>query len=184
MKKIICLLAALLIALPAFAGQFKIDDTQSEAVVEIVHKIGFSIGFIKKFDGTVSFDKANNVLKGLALNVDLTSLNTFNESRDKMLKGEDFLNVDMYPKAVIKSKKIMKDKIIADLTFRNVTKEVEFMYRFLGISKDDGGKKAALRMQGKVNREDFGITHNVLDDKGNKMLGEGIKMTFDIRSIQ
>lgn len=58
--------------------------------------------------------------------IDPSSVKTDSAGVDKHLINEDFFDVAKYPEITIVSKTIGADKVVADLTFRGVTKEISF----------------------------------------------------------
>lgn len=79
---------------------------------------------------------------------------------------------------------IKDDILIANLTIKGVTKQVEFDYENNGIVNDPwgGNTKLGFSLEGKINRVDFGLKANKLLDSGALLLGEKVKITADIEA--
>jgi polyisoprenoid-binding protein YceI len=163
------------------AQQYTVDGAPSQVGYYVEHVVGFSSGQFLKFNGTVQLSNDNKSLEKLELTVDVDSLSTYDEERDHGLKGPDFLNVEQYPQFVIKSSKISKDKVTAQVTIRGITKEAVFDYTFYGVETVEGAPKALLVLQGKLDRRDFGADYNVQSEKtGKDLLGTEFEVTLHL----
>ena len=112
---------------------------------------------------------------------DISSLTSFNERRDALLKSDEFFNVAQYPKATLKFKMIDGEILIASVTIRDATKPVDFEYFFIGKSQDEAGKpSAAIRLSATLNRQDFGLSYNVTAQDGTDLLGETVTVVLDL----
>jgi len=119
------------IALPAAAAAevYVLDPSHSQPQWE-AHHIGFSDqrGSFTKIEGKIALDRAAN--KGsVDVNIDATSVRSYNERLDAILKGERFFNVEKFPQISFKSNdvKFDGDRVVAingELTMVGVTKPV------------------------------------------------------------
>lgn len=178
------MLALLLTLLPVraqAAQQYTVDGAPSQVGYYVEHVVGFSSGQFLKFNGTVQLSNDNKSLEKLELTVDVDSLSTYDEERDHGLKGPDFLNAAQYPQFVIKSSKVSKDKLTAQVTIRGITKEAVFDYTFYGVQMVEGAPRALLVLQGKLDRRDFGADYNVQSEKtGKDLLGTEFEVTLHL----
>jgi len=180
-KELIPFLCLLLPAAAAHAGTFKVDGKPSQVGYYVEHVVGFSTGQLLKFTGTVQLSNDNKTLEQLELTIDADSLSTYDEERDHGLKGPDFLDVAQYPQFVIKSTKISKDKVTAQVTIRGITKEAVFDYAFYGVQTVEGAPRALVVLQGKLDRRDFGAVYNVQSEKtGKDLLGTEFEITLHL----
>jgi polyisoprenoid-binding protein YceI len=68
---------------------------------------------------------------------------------------------------------------------REVTKMVELKAEFGGFGKGRfGDTRAGFEVTGIINRKDFGITLNLLTEAGGLVVGEDIRLQFDIQLIK
>ncbi len=64
---------------------------------------------------------------------------------------------------------------------RGVTKPVDLQVEFEGVTKDPWGNiKAGFSAHGEVNRKDFGMEYNAALETGGVLIGEKVKLIFDI----
>ena len=76
---------------------------------------------------------------------------------------------------------IRGDKVIGNLTIKDVTKPVELEYDFGGTSTDPKGKEhIGFSLEGKIKRSDFNFAPN----NPTAMLGDEIKISVDIEAIK
>ena len=162
--------AALAVALPslAVAGTWVVDPAHAQAKFTVKHMMVMDVvGTLGKVNGTVEMDEKDFTRSTVELVIDVDP-NTQEAKRDAHLKGPDFFDVEKFPKATFKSKKIAKAgkdkfKVTGDLTLRDVTKEVvvdvtltpEYMHPFT---------KAPVRAAvgtTKINRLDYGLKWQV-----------------------
>jgi len=192
MKKVLYTLLAAGLTLTGFAQKttWDVDAAHTSVHFTVPHLvISEAEGNFKVFGGSVespSADFENAVIK---FDIDVTSINTDNEMRDKHLKGDDFFAADKFPKATFISKTFKKVKgnqykLVGDLTMRGVTKPVTFDVTYNGIGKDSYGRSvAAFKMKGKINRMDYGVKWNSAVEAGSAV-GEEVELTSRIELVK
>jgi polyisoprenoid-binding protein YceI len=95
-----------------------------------------------------------------------------------------FLNVDKYPKIKFQGT-LQGDKLIGDLTLLETTKAVQMELEQTGIGQGRFGEtRAGFEVTGKINRKDFGVNFHLLTDAGNLIVGEEVKLSFNIQLIK
>ena len=166
------------------ADTFKIDPEYTTVSFRIRHIMGYQAGVFKKYDGTIQVNGKNGALESIEANVEVDSLNTYHEARDKDLRSEKFFDAAKFPQAKFVSKSISPDKIKGDLTLHGVTKEVDFDYEFFGVAMDQRGRtKVFLSLGAEINRKDFGITYNTKTDDGRMLLGDSVELRIDVQGV-
>jgi polyisoprenoid-binding protein YceI len=188
MKKSILLFVLLVSSQFSNAQNWSVDPAHTN--------IGFSVdymmvseldGSFKKYDGNVSSVKPDFSDAKIDFTVDVNSINTDNEMRDKHLKGDDFFNAEKYPSLIFKSTSIKKlsDKkyvLEGDLTIRNITKHVKFDVTHNGVVNDPwGNTKAGFKAVTKINRSDYGLKYNAAIETGQMVAGE--EVTLNINTV-
>jgi polyisoprenoid-binding protein YceI len=138
-------------------------------------------GTFKVFDGTVEHTKADWSDAKINFSVDVNSINTDNDYRDKHLKGDDFFNAEKYPAMTFKStsfKPLGKNKyeLKGDLTIRDITKPVKFDVVFGGITTGAKMDKAGFKATGTINRFDYNLKWNQLTETGSVMVGKEVEI--------
>lgn len=131
MKKLSLSIAVLLFATVTFSQTLSVDTQESivnwtgAKVVGNSHK-----GTLKFKSGSLELKKGK--LTGGTFIVDMTSLEDtdltggMKTKLEGHLKSDDFFGVETYPTAELKIKKVSKSMVVADLTIKGKTEEVEF----------------------------------------------------------
>ena len=123
---------ALVFPLTALAAEetYVIEPVHSQPMFDVQHMGGFSNqhGSFTKVAGKVTLDRVAR--KGsIEITIDTTSVRSFNDRLDGVLKGEDYFNVAKYPTMVFKSSNLIfdGDRLVGaegELTMLDVTKPV------------------------------------------------------------
>ena len=167
----------------AQVSTWTIDTNHSSVNFQVTHASVSTVrGSFSKVTGTVVYDDKDVSKSSVTATIDVTTVNTGSEPRDKHLKTPDFFNVEKFPTMTFKSTSIAKVngklKMTGDLTLVGVTKSVT-----LDV---DGPAPAQKGMNGKtvsgfsasglVKRSDFGIGAKF----PSVVVGDDIKFTIDI----
>jgi polyisoprenoid-binding protein YceI len=192
MKKVLLTILAAGLTLTGFAQKmtWDVDATHSSVHFTVQHLvISEAEGNFKVFNGTVETTAADFNNAAIKFDIDVASVNTDNEMRDKHLKSEEFFQADKFPKASFVSKSFTKVKgneykLVGDLTMRGVTKPVTFDVTYNGNGKDAYGRTiAAFKMKGKINRMDYGIKWNAVVEAGSAV-GNEVELTSRIELVK
>jgi polyisoprenoid-binding protein YceI len=130
--------------------------------------------------------------------VDTNSLDTNQAQRDGHLKGPDFLHAEQFPvmtfdgvlrksggRGIDSREADGRYTVVGELTIRDVTKAVTFDAEFTGMGKGRmGDNRAGFEVDGKINRKDFGLVWSMLTESGGLVVGEEVKMHFDVELIR
>src|SRR5579875_567842 len=159
--------ALLLLPLSAIAQQtWQIDPAHTNAEFSVRH-MGISTvrGSFTKTTGTVQYDPADPSKTAIDATIDVNSIDTRNENRDKDLRSAHFFDVEKYPTLTFKSKSAQangsgKLKITGDLTLHGVTKEVVLNVDgpSAAIKDPRGNMHMGASASTVINRSDFGMT--------------------------
>lgn len=181
MKKINTLLALL-----AFAGSAL---AQTPWTVDKAHsKIGFSVdhmvvaeveGNFKDFDGKVVTKSPDFNGADVDFVAKVASINTDNEKRDGHLKSDDFFNAEKYPELKFKGKLVKEGEkyfLRGDLTIRDVTKPVTLDVTYGGTVKVGPGEKAGFKLNGKINRQDYGLKWSKTTEAGGLVVSDEVEL--------
>lgn len=169
MKKLFSLLGTLLclaaLANPAAAKEYEVDTGHSSIVFSVTHlQLSEVDGRFKDFEGVIDWDPDKLAATKIDWTVQVASITTDNERRDKHLRGADFFDADQYKTMTFKStavSKLSKDKykVTGDLTMHGVTKSVTMTANIRGPvdTQDDGELSIGYRTTFKINRMDWGV---------------------------
>ncbi|SET27702.1 Polyisoprenoid-binding protein YceI [Oceanobacillus limi] len=169
---------------------WNVDASHSELGFSVKHMMISKVkGTFEKFDAKIEADLDNLTDSNVALTVDLDSINTRNEDRDNHLKSADFFDAENHPKMTfvatdIKKKSDNNFDLTGDLTIRGTTNPVTVDVTLEGVSKDpmSGNEVAGFSGEATINRKDFGLTWNVAVETGGVLVGEEVKINFEIEA--
>ena len=177
-------------ALPSLAASYNIDASHSDTSFVIRHLVSKVRGNFTNFEGTIQFDPANLGAGSVNFEIDAASINTGNERRDGHLRGEDFFDVEKFPKITFASKSFKKTgdttfDVAGTLTMHGVSKEIVLPVGFLGEANDPwGGTRAGFETSITLNRHDYGISWNSTLDEGGFLLGDDVKVEINLEVIK
>ena len=187
------LTAALLTGTLALAqhASYAIDPAHSQVDFGIKH-MGISNvhGRFAIKEGTVDLDPGNLTDSSVMATIDVTSVDTGVAARDGHLRSPDFFDTAKYPTATFKSTKITKAgdsyDVVGDLSLHGVTKPVTLHME--APSKEQIGMDKlphrGFTATTTLHRQDFGLTWNGTLKSGDNMLGDDVKMEFDIEAAK
>ena len=193
MKRIKLYLVVLLLTTSLVLAQtnWKFDKAHTKIGFSVSHMVISDVeGNFKDFDGTVVSSSDNFENAKINFTVDVASINTDNEERDKHLRSDDFFNAEKFPKMKFVGKSLKKIsgknyKLIGDLTIRNKTKQVEFDVKFNGIIKDPwGNTRAGFSLEGEINRFDFGLKWSKMLETGGLIVGKDVTIEAKVELIK
>lgn len=163
---------------------FTLDKVHSGVSFSVKHMmVATAKGEFKNFDVKLEGDLNN--LEGLKIDatIDAASINTNNADRDGHLRSADFFDAEKYPNLRIQSESIKKIsdeeyELTAKVTVKDVTSTETFKVEFNGTSKSpmDGSIITGFDVDGKINREKYGLTWNAALETGGVLVGKDVKV--------
>ena len=193
MKKTIIAIAALFATAGAMAqsSTWKSDNSHSNVKFTVTHLVVSEVeGAFKVYNGTIVSAKPDFTDAKIDFSVDVNSINTDNENRDKHLKSDDFFNAEKFPQMKFVStsfKKVSGNKYVLEgnLTIRDVTKPVKFDVTYGGTVKDPwGNTKAGFKAKGTINRFDYNLKWNTLTEAGGAVVGKEVEVVVNLELAQ
>ena len=165
---------------------WSIDNAHSEIAFKVKHMMISTVtGHFEDFQATAKTDGENFNNATVEFSAKTASVNTKNTDRDTHLKSDDFFNAEKYPEIKFVSKSFDGEKLIGDLTIRDVTKEITLDVDFNGIAVDPYGQtKAGFEITGEVNRKDFNLTWNAVTEAGSIVVSDKVKLAIDVQFIK
>lgn len=166
-----------------------IDAGHSEVQFKVKHlAISNIAGTFQMFSGVVKSENEDFDNAEVECVIDADSLTTNNIQRDKDLRSDIFLDTQQFPTLTftgLLKKKAGNYELAGDLTIRDIVKRITMQTEFTGIGKGRfNDERAGFEVTGKINRKDFGLTWNMLTETGGFVVGEDIKLHFDIELIK
>jgi polyisoprenoid-binding protein YceI len=190
MKSIASFIAIMLASMVSVFGQtiWNIDNAHSKVKFAVTHLVISEVeGSFRVYSGSIRSANPDFGNATVEFSVDVNSIDTENEMRDKHLKADDFFSAAQYPKMTFKSvswKKIDgRNSILeGDLTIRDVTRRVPFKVTFGGITKDPyGNTKAGFKAIGVINRFDYGLKWNAVTEAGGAIVGKDVHVILNLQ---
>ena len=200
-KRILPLLAAtgLIVALSAFhknesinssarpyaPTRWVIDRTHSNVKFTVTHLVISEVeGYFKIFDGSMETNKPDFSDAKISFSVDISSINTDNDNRDKHLKSDDFFNAEKFPQMKFESTSFTplgnnKYKLAGNLTIRDITKPVTFDVTYGGTANMMGTVKAGFRAKTTINRFDYNLKWDKATEAGGLVVGKDVDITVN-----
>lgn len=172
------------VAVPATQGVTKwtVDKPHTSIRFAVSHMVvAETEGTFKAFDGTVEHSKADWSDAKINFSVDVNSINTDNENRDKHLKSDDFFNAEQFPTIKFAGTSFTpkgnnKYELKGNLTIRDVTKPVTFDVTFGGIATSSRGDKAGFKATTTINRFDYNLKWDRATETGGLVVGKEVEV--------
>lgn len=163
-----------------------IDNVHSEIAFKVKHMMISTVtGYFDDFQATAKTDGDNFKNATVEFSAKTASINTKTKDRDAHLKSDDFFNAEKYPELRFVSKSFDGEKLIGDLTIRDVTKEITLDVDFNGIAVDPYGQtKAGFEINGEVSRKDFNLSWNAITEAGSIVVSDKVKLEVDVQFIK
>jgi polyisoprenoid-binding protein YceI len=178
-----------IIAVPALGQKntWTIDPVHTQATFQARHLSITTIrGAISNVTGTVEWDPNDPSKDSVVATLDVKTVNTANDYRDKTLKGEDFFNVSKYSQITFKSTSVKKSdsgyQVSGNLTIAGVTRPVILEAENPAAPQKgmEGEPVTGLSATTTIKRSDF----NFGAKYSNTLLSDEIKITIDLELHQ
>jgi polyisoprenoid-binding protein YceI len=171
---------------------YQIDSSHSGVHFSVRHLMISTVrGTFSGVKGTVVHDADDPSATTIEAEVDVNSVNTHDEKRDGHLKSPDFFDTATYPTMTYKSTGVAKGDNVeytvdGELTLHGVTKPVTLEVHEVSQETKDpwGNTRIGVTAKGKLKRSDFGLVWNAPLETGGVMLGDEIKIEFDIEMVK
>ena len=184
---------ALLASLSALAqtSTWNIDPAHSTAQFTVRHlAISNVTGNFTKVTGSVVLNEKDITQSQVSAGIDVSSVDTRVEARNKDLKSPNFFDVEKYPTIEFKSKRIAsgggKLQVIGDLTIHGTTREVTLDVDGPTPELSDpwGNSRRGISATTTINRRDFNLTYNNLLKTGEAVVGDNVKIQIDAEMVK
>lgn len=170
---------------------WNLDTAHSEVTFKVKHLVISTVsGQFKNFSSAVSTEGEDFTTANIPFEIDAASVDTGMEMRDNHLRGDDFFNAEAFPKIRFNATGIRKTggsdlEIDGNLTIRDITKPITLKAEFGGIAKDPYGQiKAGFEVEGKIKRQEFGLTWNALTEAGGAVVSDDVKFMANVQYIK
>jgi polyisoprenoid-binding protein YceI len=175
----------------AQTSNWTIDPAHSTAQFTVRH-LGISnvSGNFTKVAGSAVLNEKDITQSQVSATIDVSSVDTRVEARDKDLKSPNFFDVEKYPTMEFKSKRISnaggKLQVIGDLTIHGTTREVALDADGPTPELNDpwGNVRRGFSASTAINRKEFGLIYNNLLKTGEAVVGDNIKIQIDVEMVK
>ena len=178
------LLGCLVAASSVQADEYVIDTRGAHAGIQFKFKhlgISWLVGRFNTFDGKFSYDESDIGKSKIAVNIDVTSLDSNHAERDKHLRSDDFLDVAKHPDASFVSTRVIdqgdgKAIVYGLFTLMGVSKEIAINANIVGKGEDPwGGYRAGFEGTTILKTEEFGLALPPTNEVELALYIEGIR---------
>ena len=169
-------------------AKWRIDPDHVSAGFSVRHMMVTIVhGLFTKARGAILFDPAEPAATSVEVEVDVASIHTGVDRRDKHLLSDDFFDVEKFPIMYFKSTAteivgLNLLKVTGDLTIHGITRPVLFDVSYLGPSRfvDDDKTYTTYGINATtcIQREAFGMKWNLDIGDGGFMVGKCVDITF------
>jgi polyisoprenoid-binding protein YceI len=179
------------VVIPGYVtGTWTIDPVHSEVSFVVRHMMVSKVrGRFDKFEGTIT-TAPDPLQSTVTADVDLSSVNTGNETRDNHVRSEDFFHIEKHPTMSFRSTAVRPDGdnflLDGDLTLRGVTRPVTFRLELNGFGPDPyGGTRAGFSATTEINRNDWNVSFNgAIPGSGSAVvLSEKVTVNLEIEAV-
>ena len=175
----------------AQTSNWNIDPAHSTAQFTVRHlAISNVTGSFTKVTGSVVLNEKDIAQSQVSASIDVSSVDTRVEARDKDLKSPNFFDVEKYPTIEFKSKRIAssggKLQMIGDLTIHGTTHEVTLDVDGPTPELTDpwGNSRRGISATTNINRKDFNLVYNNLLKTGEAVVGDKVKIQIDAEMVK
>lgn len=167
---------------------WSVDPSHSEVQFKVKHMMITNVtGSFNEFDAKIETEGDDFFNSKINFSANIPSIDTKNTQRDEHLKSGDFFDAAQFPELTFASTSIEKQDqanflINGDLTIKGITNPIQFKAEFGGINKDPwGNMKAGISIEGKINRENFGLGWNAALETGGVMVSKDVKLFAEMQ---
>lgn len=167
------------------AGTWKVDPGHADVAFVGRHFMLTKVrGRFTGIDGTVVVAE-DPAASTVSVTIDMTSVNSGDETRDNHIRSADLFDVENHPTATFTSTEVTwtgnGGSMTGELTIRGVAKPVTLTVDYLGYAEDPwGNRKAVFSARGKINREDWGMSWNMPLARGGLLVSKEIELELDV----
>ncbi len=172
--------------------RYDIDSAHSSLQFSVRHLMVSNVrGTFTGVKGTALYDPANPAGSNVEATVDVNTINTNDAQRDTHLKSPDFFDAARFPTITFRSTKVEKKAddeftVTGDLTIHGVTKPVTLdVHEVSEQAKDPwGNARIGASVKTKLKRSEFDLTWNAALEAGGVMIGDDVKLDFEIELVK
>jgi len=192
MRKLFIFLALGAMQFASYAQtNWTVDFVHSSIKFTVTHLVISEVeGVFKTYSGTIISNNPDFTDASIDFTVDVKSINTDNEMRDKHLKSADFFDAEKYPQITFKSSSFIKlsgnnYELSGDLTMHGISKPVKFAVTYGGTVGDGyGHTKAGFKATTTINRFDYDLKWNAITEAGSAVVSKEVTINIKLELLE
>lgn len=177
------------VAIPGYlVGTWKVDPAHSEISFTTRHLMITKVrGRFTTYDATI-VTAADPLESSVTATIDLTSVDTGNETRDNHLRSADYLEAAKYPTMTYRSTGVRRTAegwaVDGELTLHGVTRSVSLDVEIGGFGADTfGGQRVGFTATTQISRREFGVDLTIPLDGGGVAVGDKVSISLEIQAV-
>ncbi|MEQ8425950.1 MAG: YceI family protein, partial [Cyclobacteriaceae bacterium] len=159
---------------------WNIDQAHSKIGFNVTHMVVSEVeGNFKQFEGKILAKSDDFSGSDVEFTAQVASVDTDNERRDGHLRSDDFFSAEKFPTITFKGNLVKtgdKYQLKGKLTLRDVTKDVAFDVTYGGTVNTGRGMKAGFKVNGKINRLDYGLKWSNKLESGEFVVADEVEI--------
>jgi polyisoprenoid-binding protein YceI len=167
-------------------------DTSHTTVEFAVRHLGLASvkGTFNAVRGEAQVDEQDLTKSAGRVEIDVASIDTRDQGRDNHLRSADFFDAEQFPTITFESRRIThlrgeRFEVEGDLTIRGISRPVTLQAEVSEFINDPwGNRRAAVSLEGEINRTEWGMTFNQVLEAGRLVVGEKVKVRADAEIVQ
>lgn len=172
-------------------GTWMIDPSHSRIGFSSRHAMVTRVrGAFNTVTGNAVIDTVHPENSTVAVEVDMSSVDTRNADRDAHLRSADFFDVETHPTMIFESTQIEEIDdasyiVSGSLTIRGITRPLSVPLSLIGIDVDPSGQtRAGLEGTRRIDRRDWNVTWNTPLDSGGLLVSDKITLEFELALVK
>ncbi|MFF4921140.1 YceI family protein [Kitasatospora sp. NPDC001261] len=172
-------------------GDWTIDTTHSEIGFSVRHAMVTNVkGRFTEYDGALHLDGTHPGNSTAELVIKVASVDTNQAQRDEHLRTGDFFAADAHPEIRFRSTSAQlvggdSYRMTGDLTIKGTTRPVVLDLEYTGSATDAyGADRVGFEGKAVLDRTEFGLTYNAALETGGVLIGEKVKLSFEISAVK
>lgn len=172
------------IQLPGYVtGTWDLDPAHTYVGFVVRHLVVTKVrGRFEKVEGHIVTTE-NPLESSVEVEVDLSTVNTNNETRDNHLRSADFFEAENHPRMAFRSTGVRQDGddfvLVGELTIKDITRPIELAFEYAGVTPDPwGGTRIGFSAKGELNRKDYNVNFEGLQN-GLAVVADKVEIVID-----
>jgi polyisoprenoid-binding protein YceI len=121
--------------------------------------------------------------------IDMASVSSGDQARDDHLRSPDFFDVEAHPSARFRSTGLRwsgtHGVVHGELTIKGVTRPIVLDVEYVGSAHDPlGNDRAVFSARGRIDREAWGLTWNMMLDAGGLLVSKQIDLELEVETVR